>query len=248
MNTAILLYDGFTALDAIGPYEVLSRLPGGSVTFVAAEAGPVRTDNGMLTMHAERSLADVRSPEIVLVPGGPGEVAERAGGPALEWLRAAHETSVWTTSVCTGSLILAAAGLLGGKRATGHWLAMEKLGELGAVPVSERYVIEGKIATAAGVSAGIDMALTLAARGAKVFLACRSEEKAAPVIEAIKAKGGDAHFHAPNVEDIGIGAQLGGVLAEGDQQVGRMAGIDSGLGQAGAQGSRARGAAGAGAE
>jgi transcriptional regulator GlxA family with amidase domain len=163
MNTAILLYDGFTALDAIGPYEVLSRLPGGSVTFVAAEAGPVRTDNGMLTVHAERSLADVRSPEIVLVPGGPGEVAERAGGPALEWLRAAHETSTWTTSVCTGSLILAAAGLLGGKRATGHWLAMEKLGELGAVPVSERYVIEGKIATAAGVSAGIDMALALVA-------------------------------------------------------------------------------------
>jgi len=164
MNTAILLYDGFTALDAIGPYEVLSRLPGGSVTFVAAQAGPVRTDNGMLTVHAERSLAEVRAPEIVLVPGGPGEVAERAGGPALDWLRAAHETSTWTTSVCTGSLILAAAGLLAGKRATGHWLAMEKLGELGAQPVSERFVIEGKIVTAAGVSAGIDMALALVAQ------------------------------------------------------------------------------------
>jgi transcriptional regulator GlxA family with amidase domain len=164
MNTAILLYDGFTALDAIGPYEVLSRLPGGSVTFVAAEAGPVRTDNGMLTVRAERSLAEVRAPEIVLVPGGPGEVAERAGGPALDWLRAAHETSSWTTSVCTGSLILAAAGLLDGKRATGHWLAMDKLGELGAQPVSERFVIEGKIVTAAGVSAGIDMALALVAQ------------------------------------------------------------------------------------
>jgi transcriptional regulator GlxA family with amidase domain len=164
MNTAILLYDGFTALDAIGPYEVLSRLPGGSVTFVAAEAGPVRTDNGMLTVHAERSLAEVKAPEIVLVPGGPGEVAERAGGPALNWLRAAHETSTWTTSVCTGSLILAAAGLLAGKRATGHWLAMDKLGELGAQPVSERFVIEGKIVTAAGVSAGIDMALALVAQ------------------------------------------------------------------------------------
>jgi transcriptional regulator GlxA family with amidase domain len=163
MNTAILLYDGFTALDAIGPYEVLSRLPGGRATFVAADAGPVRTDNGMLTVHAERSLAEVSSPEIVLVPGGPGEVAERAGGPALDWLRAAHETSTWTTSVCTGSLILAAAGLLEGKRATGHWLAMEKLGELGAQPVSERFVIEGKIVTAAGVSAGIDMALALVA-------------------------------------------------------------------------------------
>jgi putative intracellular protease/amidase len=164
MNTAILLYDGFTALDAIGPYEVLSRLPGGSVTFVASHAGPVRTDNGMLTLQAERSLAEVPAPEIVLVPGGPGEVAERAGGPALDWLRAAHETSTWTTSVCTGSLILAAAGLLTGKRATGHWLAMEKLAELGAEAVPERVVFDGKTVTGAGVSAGIDMALRLAAK------------------------------------------------------------------------------------
>src|ERR1700720_1421798 len=108
MNTAILLYDGFTALDAIGPYEVLSRLPGASVTFVAAEPGPVRTDNGMLTVQAERSIADAPAPEIVLVPGGPGEIAARAGGPALQWLRAAHEPRPWTTSVCTGSLVLAA--------------------------------------------------------------------------------------------------------------------------------------------
>jgi putative intracellular protease/amidase len=164
MNTAILLYDGFTALDAIGPYEVLSRMPGASVTFVASEAGPVRTDNGMLTVLAERPIAEVPAPEIVLVPGGPGEVAARAGGPALDWLRSAHETSTWTTSVCTGSLILAAAGLLQGKRATGHWLAMNKLRELGADAVSERVVFDGKLVTAAGVSAGIDMALTLAAR------------------------------------------------------------------------------------
>jgi putative intracellular protease/amidase len=163
MNTAILLYDGFTALDAIGPYEVLARLPGGRVTFVAAEQGPVRTDNGMLTLVAERSFAEMPAPEIVLVPGGPGEVATRAGGPALDWLRAAHETSTWTTSVCTGSLILAAAGLLDGKRATGHWLAMEKLSELGAEAISERVVFDGKIVTGAGVSAGIDMALALAA-------------------------------------------------------------------------------------
>ncbi|HXP28118.1 MAG TPA: DJ-1/PfpI family protein [Solirubrobacteraceae bacterium] len=164
MNTAILLYDGFTALDAIGPYEVLSRLPGGRVTFVAAEAGPVRTDNRMLTLLAERSLAEVPAPDVVLVPGGPGEVAARAGGPALDWLRAVHETSAWTTSVCTGSLILAAAGLLEGKRATSHWLAHAKLAELGAVGVEERVVIDGKIVTAAGVSAGIDMALSLAAK------------------------------------------------------------------------------------
>jgi putative intracellular protease/amidase len=164
MNTAILLYDGFTALDAIGPYEVLGRLPGARVTFVAAERGPVRTDNGMLTLIAECSLDELPAPEVVLVPGGPGEVAARAGGPALDWLRAAHETSTWTTSVCTGSLILAAAGLLDGKRATGHWLAHEKLAELGAVAVEQRVVFDGKIVTGAGVSAGIDMALALAAK------------------------------------------------------------------------------------
>ncbi len=164
MNTAILLYDGFTALDAIGPYEVLSRLPGARVTFVAADAGPVRTDNRMLAIEADARLADVPAPDIVLVPGGPGEVAARAGGPALDWLRAAHETSTWTTSVCTGSLILAAAGLLDGRRATGHWLAMDKLRELGADAVAERFVFDGKLVTAAGVSAGIDMALALAAR------------------------------------------------------------------------------------
>ena len=164
MDTAILLYDGFTALDAIGPYEVLSRVPGASVTFVAAEPGPVGTDNGMLTILAERSIRDVPAPQIVLVPGGPGEVAERAGGPTLEWLRGVHETSIWTTSVCTGSLILAAAGLLHGKRATGHWLALEKLRELGAEAVEERVVFDGKLVTAAGVSAGIDMSLALAAR------------------------------------------------------------------------------------
>jgi putative intracellular protease/amidase len=164
MNIAILLYDRLTALDAIGPYEVLSRLPGASVTFVGAEPGPVRTDNGMLTLLAERSLDDVAAPDIVLVPGGPGEVAARAGEAVLDWLREAHETSTWTTSVCTGSLILAAAGLLDGKRATGHWLALEELGRLGAEPVAERVVFDGKIVTAAGVSAGIDMALTLAGR------------------------------------------------------------------------------------
>ncbi len=163
MNIAIVLYDRFTALDAIGPYEVLSRLPGASVAFVAAEAGPVRTDNGMLTVLAERSLEQVPEPDIVLVPGGPGEVAARAGGAVLDWLRQADRTSTWTTSVCTGSLILAAAGLLDGKRATTHWLAIDELRRLGAEPVDERVVFDGKLVTAAGVSAGIDMALTLAA-------------------------------------------------------------------------------------
>ncbi len=164
MHIAILLYDRLTALDAIGPYEVLSRLPGASLSFVAVEPGRVRTDNGMLTLVAEHSIDEVARPDIVLVPGGPGEVATRAGGPALEWLRTVHQTSTWTTSVCTGSLVLAAAGLLGGRRATSHWLALQTLGEMGAEPVAERVVFDGKIVTAAGVSAGIDMALALAAK------------------------------------------------------------------------------------
>ncbi|HEY7933383.1 MAG TPA: DJ-1/PfpI family protein [Solirubrobacteraceae bacterium] len=162
MNIAIVLYDRFTALDAVGPYEVLSRIPGAKVTFVASEAGPVCTDNGMLTIIAESSLEELQRPDIVLVPGGPGEVAARAGGSVLQWLREADQTSTWTTSVCTGSLILAAAGLLDGKRATTHWLAVDQLRALGADPVDERVVIDGKIVTGAGVSAGIDMALTLA--------------------------------------------------------------------------------------
>ena len=164
MKIAIALYDRFTALDAIGPYEVLSRLPGAKVTFLAAEAGPVRTDNGMLTIEAERSLDELTDPDILLVPGGPGEVAQRAGERMLEWVREADRTSTWTTSVCTGSLILAAAGLLDGRPATGHWLAMGELRRLGAEPTGQRVVFDGKIVTAAGVSAGIDMALALAER------------------------------------------------------------------------------------
>jgi transcriptional regulator GlxA family with amidase domain len=164
MDIAVVLYDRVTALDAIGPYEVLSRLPGSTVSFVGAEAGAVRTDNGMLGLLADVALADAPRPEVVLVPGGPGEVAARAGGPMLAWLREAHETSTWTTSVCTGSLVLAAAGILEGRRATGHWLALEQLRALGAEPVQERVVFDGKIVTAAGVSAGIDMALALAER------------------------------------------------------------------------------------
>ncbi len=171
MDIAVLLYDRFTALDAIGPYEVLSRLPGAHLAFVAAEPGPVTTDNGMLTILAQRSLADMRGADILLVPGGPGEVAARAGSASLDWLRLAHQTSTWTTSVCTGSLILAAAGLLEGKRATTHWLAFDELAKLGAVPVHERVVFDGKLVTGAGVSAGIDMALTLVAEVAGPELA-----------------------------------------------------------------------------
>jgi putative intracellular protease/amidase len=164
MNIAIPLYPRFTALDAIGPYEVLSRMPGATVTFVAEQPGVLRSDNGMLALHVEHALADVPQPEIVLVPGGPGEVAQRAGGAMLDWLAAVDRTTRWTASVCTGSLILAAAGLLDGRRATSHWLALGELERLGALPVNERVVFDGKLVTAAGVSAGIDMALALAAQ------------------------------------------------------------------------------------
>jgi len=164
MEIAIVLYDRFTALDAIGPYEVLSRIPGAELYFAATEPGPLRTDNGILTVVAERTLEDARKPDVVVVPGGPGEVQARAGAQMLEWLRTVHETTRYTTSVCTGSLILAAAGLLDGVRATTHWLAFDELRALGASPVKERVVFDGKIATAAGVSAGIDMALALTAK------------------------------------------------------------------------------------
>jgi transcriptional regulator GlxA family with amidase domain len=164
MKIAILLYPRLTTLDAIGPYEVLSRLPGAAVTFVAQQRGPVTADTGMLTLIAEASLSELPDPDVLLVPGGPGQSDQMADGPVHEWLRAADTTSNWTASVCTGSLILAAAGLLAGRRATSHWLALEQLTGYGAQPASERVVIDGKYITAAGVSAGIDMALDLAGR------------------------------------------------------------------------------------
>jgi transcriptional regulator GlxA family with amidase domain len=161
---AILIFDGLTALDAIGPYEVLSRIPGHEVRFVAQEAGPKRTDTGALGVQADVSLTDVSNPEIVLVPGGKGNRPLMTDDEVLGWLREAHQGSTWTTSVCTGALVLGAAGILEDKRATTHWAYLERLRELGARPVEERVVEDGKIVTAAGVSAGIDMALTLAGR------------------------------------------------------------------------------------
>lgn len=164
MKVAILLYEGLTALDAVGPYEVLALVPGVEISFVAQEAGPKRTDSGFLALTADRTFAQVPRPDIVVVPGSSSHTAEAMGDAAtIDWLRAAHETSQWTTSVCSGALILGAAGLLLGLRATTHWWALPHLARFGAEPVSERVVREGKIITAAGVSAGIDMALRLAA-------------------------------------------------------------------------------------
>jgi putative intracellular protease/amidase len=164
MDIAIPLYDEFTALDAVGPYEVLSRLPGVTVHFLGADGtGPKKTETGMLTILTERPLEDFPHPEVIVVPGGFGTRKLMHDEATLEWIRGAHATSTWTTSVCTGSLLLGAAGVLEGLRATTHWLELESLRELGAEPAEERVVTQGKVITAAGVSSGIDMALTLAA-------------------------------------------------------------------------------------
>ncbi len=166
MKVAIPIYDGFTALDAIGPYEVLRSVPGWEVEFVARTRGEVRTDSGAVGLCADRSLAETASADILLVPGGEGTRALLDDRELLGWLRDVDRTTTWTTSVCTGSLLLGAAGLLERRRATSHWAFLELLREYGADPVGGRYVEDGKVITAAGVSAGIDMALYLVGREA----------------------------------------------------------------------------------
>jgi transcriptional regulator GlxA family with amidase domain len=162
MEIAILLYDNMTALDAIGPYEVLSRVPGADVRFVGTSAGLIRADEG-LGLRADVALDDAARPDIVLVPGSSDPRQALADDRVLGWIRASAATATWTTSVCSGSLLLAASGILRGRRATSHWMAMDTLASMGAIPVAERIVVDGSIMTAAGVSAGIDMALRLAA-------------------------------------------------------------------------------------
>jgi transcriptional regulator GlxA family with amidase domain len=164
MQIAILIFEKLTALDAIGPYEVLRSVPGWEVKFVAPEKGPIRTDSGALGLNADYSLAEVDAADVVLVPGGEGNRPLLRDEAVLGWLRRVDATSKWTTSVCTGSLVLGAAGLLEGKRATSNWLALDRLAEYGAEPVGGRYVEDGKVITAAGVTAGIDMALHLVSR------------------------------------------------------------------------------------
>jgi putative intracellular protease/amidase len=164
MRIAIPLYNGFTALDAVGPYEVLQRLPGASVTWLAHEPGVVRTDTGQLGIEATATFEDLPDPEIVLVPGGTGTDDFLEDERLVGWIRGAHETSEWTTSVCTGSLLLGAAGVLDGLEATSHWLDIDDLKRYGARPTGRRVVEQGKVITAAGVSSGIDMGLVLAAK------------------------------------------------------------------------------------
>ena len=164
MQIAYLLYDRFTALDAIGPHDVFGQIPGAEHVFVAEQAGPVENESRTMAIVAEKSLSEVTEPDILVVPGGFGTRALLEHEPLLEWIRDVHETSEYATSVCTGSLLLAAAGLLDGAPATTHWLARDLLAELGAEPVPDRVVEHGKIFMAAGVSSGIDMALRLVQR------------------------------------------------------------------------------------
>ena len=162
MQIAILLFDGVVALDAIGPYEVLKFLPRADVRLVGVQAGEVSTD-GALRLVAGQPLDAVVAPDVLVVPGGPGARAASHDERLLSWLRAAHEHTRYTASVCWGSQLLGAAGLLRGVEATTHWLAHADLAGHGAIPVDERVVVSGRIVTSAGVSAGIDMALRLAA-------------------------------------------------------------------------------------
>ncbi|HEX5988597.1 MAG TPA: DJ-1/PfpI family protein [Solirubrobacterales bacterium] len=204
MKIALLLYDGMASLDAVGPYEVLRNVPGWEVRTVAAEKGEVRDERGTLGLVADHDLTEVGAAEMVLVPGGRGNRPLMEDEVLLDWLRAIDRSTKWTTSVCTGSLLLGAAGLLEGRRATTNWLELDTLGELGADPVGGRFVEDGKIVTAAGVTAGIDMALHLVARevGPEVAQAIQlgieydpdppfdsgSPQKAAPeIVELVRA-------------------------------------------------------------
>ena len=163
MQVAIPLYPRLTALDAIGPYEVLQRVPDLDIVFVGDERGTVRTENGFLGLSVDAAFDEVPRPDIVLVPGGIGSRAFTDGGPIVDWVRSVHPNTRYTTSVCTGALILGAAGLLDGLTATTHWAAIDALRDFGAIPTPERIVehLNERIITAAGVSSGIDMALRL---------------------------------------------------------------------------------------
>ncbi len=205
MDIVIYLFDGITALDAVGPYEVLTRLPGARVRFVGPERGTARTDNGALAMVCDAGRDEIERADVLLMPGGFGTRGLEGDGELHEWIRRIDRTTTTTMSVCTGAMVLAAAGLLDGHEATTHWISLERLAEYGAIPTEQRVVTSGKYITAAGVSAGIDMALEFAARVAGDELAmsvqlgieydpsppfdCGSVRKAPPaVVESIRAR------------------------------------------------------------
>jgi transcriptional regulator GlxA family with amidase domain len=163
LRVAIPLFPKFTALDAVGPYEVLQRIPTIDVTFIGHERGEIRTENGMLGLTADATFEELAEPDVILFPGGVGSRPLQGDARVLEWVRHAHETTIFTTSVCTGSLVLGAAGLLTGLSATTHWACYDELAVHGAEPTAQRVVehLDRRIITAAGVSSGIDMALRL---------------------------------------------------------------------------------------
>jgi transcriptional regulator GlxA family with amidase domain len=165
MQVAILLFEKLAAQDAVGPYEVMRCVPGWEVSLVGRRKGEVRAEGG-LGLSVDRTLAETTDADLVLVPGGEGSDETAEDETVLSWLRAIDERTKWTTSVCTGSTVLGAAGLLEGKRATSNWLYLDRLREFGAEPVGGRFVEDGKVVTAAGVTAGIDMALHLVGREA----------------------------------------------------------------------------------
>ena len=194
MQIAVFAYDHMTALDAVGPYEMLSRLPGAETIVVGQQCGLVRCDTQSLAVVPDATLDDVTAPDVVVVPGWSGSSQEKLlrPGPVQDWLRAVDRHTTWTTSVGTGAIVLAAAGLLAGRRATTHWLSVGWLAELGAVPAGERVVRDGKYVTAAGVSAGIDMGLTLAAAIA--------DERAAKAIQLLLQYDPQPPFDCGSVE------------------------------------------------
>ena len=174
MHIAIVGFNHMAALDAIGPFEVLAHLPDATIHWVGLETGVVRTEEGAgVGINVDELIEDVPTPDVIVVPGGRGEADLRASERFMAWLAHAHAQSSWTTSVCTGSLVLAAAGILEGKKATSHWLALDELKNIDNTiePTLERVVVQGKVITAAGVSSGIDMALHLAAKLGGDFVA-----------------------------------------------------------------------------
>jgi transcriptional regulator GlxA family with amidase domain len=206
-KVAILIFDGLTALDAIGPYDVLRQVPGWEVSFVAKEPGEVRTEAGGLGLVADAAIADRPDADILLVPGGSGQRALHSDQEVLDWLRGIDRGSRRTTSVCTGALLLGAAGLLEGRRATTYWQNLDELRDFGAEPVTERWVEDGKYLTAAGVSAGIDMALHLVA------------EEVAPEMSQAVQLGIEYDPHPPF--DTGSPAKAPAALVEAVREVSR---------------------------
>jgi len=163
VSVGLVLYPRFTALDIVGPFQTLVDVPGLDVFFVAEKTGPVSDHTGRLSLVATKSFADVDQLDVVVVPGGMADSGLIASDPVVEFVKRIHPTTTWTTSVCTGSIFLATAGVLDGIEATTHWASYERLRALGAIPVETRVVHRGKVITAAGVSSGIDMGLVLVA-------------------------------------------------------------------------------------